>query len=130
MALPDILPIRLMEDLHTAFVGRCSDGTQFFLNDFSDGSTEMLVLYRFDADGNYLGHDLQRTDRTQTETVKAELLTKLENPTYCDIAVRPFAISVDGVNYGLLVDAEDECVHLQPHSQITFMAPWDGEYYT
>lgn len=28
------------------------------------------------------------------------------------------------------VDAEGECIHLQPHSQITFLHPWDGEYYT
>ena len=58
MAIPDILPTRLMEDLHTALVGRCLDGSQFFLNYFSEGSTDVLVLYRFDADGNYLGHEL------------------------------------------------------------------------
>ena len=130
MAIPDILPIRLMEDLHTALVGRCPDGSQFFLNDFSEGSTDVLVLYRFDADGNYLSHELKRTDGTQTETAKTDLLATLDTPTCCDIAVRPFVVSVDGVKYGLLVEADSECVHLQPHSQITFMAPWDGEYYT
>lgn len=130
MAVPDILPIRLMEDMHTKFVGRCADGTQFFLNEFNDDSTEVVVLYRFDADGIYLDHNVRRTDSTQAEALKTELLVKLESPVFCDIAVRPFSVSVDAVNYGLLVDAEDECVHLQPHTQITFMDPWDGEYYT
>lgn len=119
-----------MEDLHTALVGRCPDGTQFFLNDFSDGAIDVLVLYRFDADGNYLGHELQRTRGKQAEAAKAELLATLDTPTCCDIAVRPFFVSVDGMKYGLVVDADSECVHLQPHSQISFLAPWDGEYYT
>lgn len=130
MSVPETIPIRIMADLHSAIIGRCADGTQFFLNQFHEGSTEVLVLYRFEADGRYLDHVVRRTDRTQSEAATTELLSKLENPEFCDIAVRPFCVSVDGESYGLLVDTEDECVHLQPHTQITFMEPWDGEYYT
>ncbi len=130
MRVPPQIPIRLMEDLHTADIGRCDDGMQFFLNEFRDGSTDVLVLYRFDADGNYHHHQIRRTDATGAAAVRRELLAELQNPCNCDIRVKPFTLSVDGVEYGLIVDAEDECVHLQPHSQITFMDPWDGEYYT
>ena len=119
-----------MEDLHTALVGQCPDGTQFLLNELSEGSLVVLVLYCFDADGHYLGHELQRNDGNQAEAARTDLLNKLDTPVRCNIAVRPFSVKVDGVKYGLVVDEDDECVLLQPHSQVTFMAPWDGEFYT
>jgi hypothetical protein len=34
MPIPEVLPIRDMDDLHTAFVGHRGGGTQCFLNEF------------------------------------------------------------------------------------------------
>ncbi|GAA5511234.1 hypothetical protein Rcae01_06750 [Novipirellula caenicola] len=58
------------------------------------------------------------------------MLSQLDDVQFCDISVRPFQIQIDGVNFGLVADDDHGCVHLQPGSQITFMEPWDGEYYT
>lgn len=76
------------------------------------------MLYRFDSDANYLTHDIRHVDGSQIDNVQEELMSQLRNPLFCDIEVRTFSISVDGDTYGLIVDVEKECVHLQPHSQI------------
>ncbi len=119
-----------MEDLHTAIVGRGADDTQFFLNDFTDDQTEVVILYRFDANGNYIQHKLRRTTPSDVDDVKTELFNTIKNPKLCDISVRPFDVSIDGETFGLVVNETGETVELQPHSQISFMEPWDGEYNT
>ena len=130
MPTPEKIPVRLMEDLHTATIGRCAYGTQFMLNEFTDGSTEVVILYHFDSDGNYLRHKLAQTNQTNAEAAKSKLMDNIKDHELCDISVRPFEISVDGKVYGLVVSPNGESVNLQPHSQISFMEPWDGEYYT
>ena len=76
------------------------------------------MLNRFDSDANYLTHDIIHVYGSQIDNVQEELMSQLRNPLFCDIEVRTFSISVDGDTYGLIVDVEKECVHLQPHSQI------------
>ncbi|WP_345689743.1 hypothetical protein [Novipirellula caenicola] len=56
MAIPELLQIRLMQDMHTQCIGRCAEGMQFFLNDFANATCQGLILYLFDVDGNYVRH--------------------------------------------------------------------------
>lgn len=147
MPIPEIIPIAWMEDLHTEFIGHCADGTQFFLNEvfvfrepksknWQDSRHEYLVLYLFDSDGNYLKHESWYAGTTATldeeilEAKRDEMLAELGEINFCNIAVRPFSVQIDGITFGLIDDKEKEMVTLQPSSQISFMAPWDGEYYT
>lgn len=147
MPIPEVIPIRLMEDLHTEFVGRCADGTQFFLNEVSvhqgahtenraASCHEYLVLYLFDSDGYYLKHKYWYGGTTATcnqrvlDAKRHELLATLGNVKYCDIAVRLFSVQIDNITFGLIPNTEHESVELEPGSQISFTEPWDGEYYT
>lgn len=143
MAIPDIIPIRRMADLHTEYVGRCADGTQFFLNEAfvhldspAEDRHEYLVLYLFDADGEFVKHTFwhggttAECDRSELEAKRDELLAELGDVTLCDIAVRPFSVRIDDITFGLIPNVDDETVELEPSSQISFTEPWDGEYYT
>jgi hypothetical protein len=147
MPIPDVIPIRLMEDLHTEFVGRCADGTQFFLNEafvfrgpFTENWAacrhEYLILYLFDGDGYYLEHRYWYGGTTATcdqgaiDAKRQEMLAALGKFKYRDIAVRPFSIQIDSITFGLIPNIDDESVELEPSSQISFTEPWDGEYDT
>lgn len=149
MPIPELLPIRYMDDLHTAFVGRCRDGKQFFLNelwvyreplseDWLENRDECLVLYLFDSEGNYLSHQFWNGGSSKVCTqeslanMRHLMLASLEPCTFCDIAVKLFSIEIEGTTFGLIQhpDPDWEAVHLEPGCQISFAEPWDGEYYT
>jgi hypothetical protein len=55
---------------------------------------------------------------------KVIIYTSMTNP------VKLFQTTIDGVVFGLVPDAENETVELQPSSTIAFQSPWDGEYDT
>jgi hypothetical protein len=63
-------------------------------------------------------------------------LNKLGQVEYCRIEVKPFSITKDGVNFGLILrEPEDEegvwAVILLPGNYMAFFEPWDsGEYDT
>ncbi|MFB6818670.1 hypothetical protein ACFCV8_29430 [Streptomyces sp. NPDC056347] len=65
----------------------------------------------------------------------ADLLDGLPGRAYGDIAVRPFRLTVDGVLFGLVVEAGEEAdgaddrAELHPDG-LGFRAPWDGLYDT
>ncbi|MEU6865854.1 hypothetical protein ABZ924_21800 [Streptomyces sp. NPDC046876] len=66
----------------------------------------------------------------------AAVLAGLPEREYCDIAIQPFQLTVDGVVFGLITecDAEDEDgerdrAELYP-DRLGFSAPWNGEYDT
>lgn len=147
MAIPEIIPMRRMEDLHTEFVGRCADGTQFFLNetfveldpqfeDWKQSRHEYLVLYLFDFAGHYVRHSwwhggtTSECNRRELESKRDQMLAELGDVQFCDISVRSFSVKIDDVVFGLIPNTDDETVELEPSSQISFEAPWDGEYYT
>lgn len=157
MPVPEVLPIRWMDDLHTAFVGRCANGNQFFINDFwrdpspSPGSIPdpnnedyfsrrhaYLVLYIFNKNGDLIDHLFwdggpgQSCSQDQIDERRRRMLATLGEYRFSDILVRPFSLLINGVTFGLIrdTDPENEAVHLQPGSQISFEEPWDGEFYT
>ena len=157
MPVPEELPIRWMDDLHTAFVGRCSNGNQFFINDFwRDPSPShesipdlnheayfsrrhaYLVLYIFNKNGDLIDHLFwdggpgHNCSQDQIDQQRLMMLATLGKYRFSDILVKPFSILINGIAFGLIrdTDPEYEAVHLQPGSQITFEKPWDGEFYT
>jgi hypothetical protein len=146
--IPEILPIMREEDYHTHFVGRTTDGNQFFgyqtfvfpdgmpAMDWQKSRKEYVVLYLFDKKGNYLqtNHWYAGTsDQTSDELTQRKLLEMVEElgeVEYQDIAVKPFKTKIDGIEFGLIPDDETQSIELQPSSTIAFFEPWDGEYET
>jgi hypothetical protein len=59
-----------------------------------------------------------------------EMIKKLGKTEFCDIEVKPFQTTIDGVVFGLVPNDEYGSVDLQPSSTISFQEPWDGEHYT
>jgi formate hydrogenlyase regulatory protein HycA len=145
MPAPALLLIKRMEDLQTALIGRYETG-QFFVTETlpilgrSDSKLPdrlYVVRYLFKLDGEFLsaehakinfcsGRDYLRP----VEEKKSELLDSLGPYEFCDIAVKPFSITIDEIQFGLVYNEGTESISLEPGPTITFMEPWDGEYYT
>ncbi|MDQ8209670.1 hypothetical protein QEH52_19280 [Coraliomargarita sp. SDUM461003] len=137
-----------MEDYHTDLVGRCEDGRQFFIyepfvfpneeinEDWTKVRREYLVLYLFDPEGNFIeikhwsGGTTAELNHQEKQKKKDEFLTSLGKFELCDISVKLFQTTIDGVVFGLVPSEKNEAVDLQPSSTIQFTEPWDGEYYT
>ena len=90
-----------------------------------------ISLYTSGALKN-VNHSILGKDASQDEIQieKNGFLSELEQYQLCDIRVHPFEVKIDGVTFGLLYSEETQSVNLEPGPLITFMAPWDGEYYT
>lgn len=163
MAVPEIIPIAWEPDYRTSTIGRYSDGrflasiTYAFPEGFvmGDGWEEhkrlYVVLHKFDHAGHHQGSDIwcagtwaEQVKRPRDEhsvVVRAEaqldaVLSCLPEREYCDIAIRPFRLTVDGVLFGLVTecpaedqDGEEDRAELYPDG-LSFSAPWDGRYDT
>jgi hypothetical protein len=147
MPAPDLLLIKRVEDLQTALVGRCEAG-QFFVTEtlpiVSESASKLpktnqlyIVRYLFKTNGDLLsakhakincssGRDYYRL----VEEKKTELLNGLGPFEFCDISVKPFSIMIDKIQFGLVYSEGTKSIGLEPGPTITFMEPWDGEYYT
>jgi len=156
MNIPDILPIKRMEDYHTHYVGRCSDGRQFFGQDgvwvflkpgtpatdpdFLNLRGEYVILHIFDKDGNYIStqHWYAGTSADSTKEIRQAMTDTLEKWIdelgaweFADIAVKLFQVDIDGFIFGLVPDEETGFINLMPGKSIAFYEPWeDGEYWT
>jgi len=133
MPRPDLLPIKRMDDLHTDLIG-CSSEGQFMIIDYSDGPDVYVVRYLFHMSGelNNVRHSTLGKDASQNEIQnrKNVFLRELEPYQLCDIRVQLFEARIGGIAFGLVYFEETQSVNLEPGPLITFMAPWDGEYYT
>ncbi|MFJ8010932.1 hypothetical protein [Streptomyces sp. NPDC096339] len=163
MAVPEIIPITHEPDYRTSTIGRFSGGqflasvTYAFPDGFAmgDGWEEQkrlfAVLHKFDHDGHHQESDIwcagtwaeqmkrPRGEHSVVARAEARLaagLAGLADREYCDIAIRPFQLTVDGVVFGLVTEchAEDEegehdWAELYP-DRLGFSAPWNGEYDT
>lgn len=136
MSRPDILPIKHMDDLHTNLIG-CSSEGQFMIIDYPagrHGTVVYVVRYLFHKSGelNTVKHSTHGKDASldEIQNQKNAFLCELEPYQLCDIRVRPFEVRIDGMIFGLVYSEETQSVNLEPGPLITFMAPWDGEYYT
>jgi len=135
-----------MEDLKTALVGRCETG-QFFVTETLPIAGESysklpkkdrlyVVRYLFKATGEFFSVEHAKIDCSRggylplVEEKKSEFLTNLGLYEFCDIVVKPFSITIDEIQFGLVYSEQTESINLEPGPTITFMEPWDGEYYT
>jgi len=137
MTLPDKLPIRWMPDLQTAHVGRFNISEQFFLahhaahtEGCAAGSDQYAALYRFDRNGTLTTHKIIGPLNTVTDDTTRVLLAELGPHEFGDIFIAPFQVTFDGQTFGLVPDSQRGTITLEPGGMITFMEPWDGEYYT
>lgn len=105
------------------------------------------VLHKFDAEGNHIGSEARLGARdsegwyqacAKAENQLTQLLREVSEPVLCDIRIRPFAVEIEGIRYGLVYECEfweedgeeHEWVMLEPND-IMFHPPWDsGEYST
>lgn len=139
MSKPAMLPIKRMEDMHTNLIGRSAEG-QFMIISYlpvSDGHDKKhvyVVRYLFKTSGELknvkhvtLGED---ASEEEIQINNNGFLRELEPYQLCDICVKPFESRIDGIAFGLLYSEKTQSVDLEPGPLITFMAPWDGEFYT
>lgn len=142
------------DDYHAEYVGKATDGRQFFLtNPFiskrgDDEGREFLALYIFDAAGNLLEariDDLGTRESSILPGQKLEIeiadnliekrLKELGEYTFDNIEVAPFQIERYGTEFGLIVRAPEEedeewYVTVEPGDYMCFYPPWDGDYDT
>ncbi len=152
MKWPKKLPIARVEDWHTHYAGRAADGRQFWAyatfafesgwhsappgSDWRAFRKEYVVLHTFSRDGDYLATRhwcAGVTAEASSEAIAqklAELVAELGPAVMQDIKVSLFQTQLDGLTFGLVADAESEQINLQPGATISFMEPWNGEYYT
>ncbi len=151
MAIPDLIPIRHEPDYRTSTIGHYDKGLFFawvtgaFPPGYSLGADWQshqrwyAVLHRFDHDGRHDGSDIwcpgpgiRRGPRERLEA----WLDALPGHTFCDIAIRPFQLVVDGIVFGLVAerhgeypDGEGDWAEFYP-GRLGFSSPWDGSYST
>lgn len=151
MTIPERLPIARMEDHHTHYLGSTPDGILFWAYDtyaFSGPDAEIsqdenrqqyrrdyVLLHTFDDAGNYLTTKYWSVSTSATSAYQAnekleEMIGELGDITFHDIEVSIFQTQIDNIVFGLVPDEETGMINLQPGSMISFMEPWDGEYYT
>ena len=151
MTIPDKLPIMRMEDYHTHYLGKTSDGRLFWGyqtfaftkqiseiqqgDDWKNYRRDYALLHTFDIEGNYLTTKhwsglVTEINEQQFEDKLQEMVSQLGDIEFQDIEIKLFQIQLDNLTFGLLVDQESKMINLQPSSTISFQEPWDGEYYT
>ncbi|MDH6709187.1 hypothetical protein P3T27_005933 [Kitasatospora sp. MAA19] len=153
MAIPDLIPIQHEPDFRTETIGRF-DGGLFFAwitggfppgykhgPDWGDHKRWYAILHRFDHSGNYVDSDIWCPGPGPGHGVDerlAEWLDALPGREYCDIAIRPFQLTVDGILFGLVPEChgeypdgeeEDDWAEFYPGG-LGFSPPWDGLYDT
>ena len=148
--VPDKLLIIREEDEHTFYTGKISDRFQFWgYNTFAfeskpignpqNGETlrwEYIVLHIFDVRGKHLNTEFwyggitsEFNPRSISEKIEGWLSQKGAY-IFSNIEVELFSVMFNGIIFGLIPDFETQSVELMPSSTISFMEPWDGEYYT
>ena len=147
--IPKLLRIDRVEDYHTHYLGRTTDGRLFwgyetfaFIKPYAEIQSEdwrkfrkeYAVLHTFDGDGNYIKTEHWVSSDSFNEGITsmklAELIDGLGDIKFRNIKVKLFQTTIDGIVFGLVPDEENETVELQPSSTIAFQSPWDGEYDT
>ncbi len=150
--IPDLIPIKRIEDYHTHYLGITSDKKQFWAygtflfsrpfneirqdGDWTKFRKEYAILHLFDLEGNHLDTQNYFAGTTseigdQALNVKLnEMVNNLGELDFLDIKVKPFKTTIDDVDFGLIVNEECGTVDLEPSSTLSFHEPWDGEYDT
>ena len=138
------------DDDSAEYVGRASDGRQFFLTTpfvpFEKAGTatgrEFIALYVFDKAGNLQSATIddlgpRATMNKATRLIRRDaLLASLGKARYQRIKVAPFRIEIFGVVFGFIAQppgepGEDWSVIVEPGDYMCFWPPWtSGDYDT
>jgi len=154
MAILDVIPIRHEPHYRTSTIGLYNGGLFFawvtgaFLpEDFPRGSDWRArkrwyaALHRFDHEGNHITSDIWCPGPGIRDGQQERLdgwLEALPGREFCDIAIRPFRLVVDGIVFGLVPEChgehpdgeqEDDWAEFYP-GRLGFAPPWDGSYST
>ncbi len=138
------------DDYHAEFVGKTSDGRQFFLtNPFVPRSAdnpgrEFLALYIFDSRGVLIEAKIEdfgtrpnrdhEMDLDSRESLRDTWLNDLGPKNYQRIQVAPFSLERFGTTFGLISEAPSEdrdtwIVTVEPGNFMAFFEPWDSGIY-
>lgn len=148
--MPDGAPALIAiepDDYHAEYVGRTSDGKQFFLTTPFEPAIagapgcEFIALYIFDADGLLINNRIESLGPRATmndqvrQSVREKWLRDLGTIALGRIEIQPFAIERFGMIFGLVAKEPEEgdswTVEAQPGNYMSFFEPWDsGEYDT
>ena len=142
-----------MEDYHTEHIGVTADKKQFMgfhtfvyspphntltlaqQEEWPLYRREYVVLHLFDKQGNYLATHSWFAgtsavcDKIEISAKLSEMIAALGKVKYQDVRIKPFRTQIDGFDFGLIPDAQQETLTLVPNG-LLFEEPWDGEYYT
>lgn len=136
MNAPEMIPVKRMEDLYTNYVGvseqsQCQYWYVEWPRSISDKTGISAVLFTFEPDGRFRGsHAIHVAECSDTSTDVVSLLASLGQTVPCDIAIRPFSIVLNDVQFGLFLSDDTTIATLEPGSLLMFSSPWDGEYWT
>jgi hypothetical protein len=141
--------IALAHDEYAArFVGRTTDGRQFFLtNPFvpaigGNPGREFLALYLFDRVGALVGAQIESLgtraglDEDAARARRAAMLEAIGPVKFGGIKVAPFRVEMFGVEFGFIPQPPEEpgddwSVIVEPGNYMCFSPPWtSGEYDT
>ncbi len=153
MAVPPLIPITREPDHVTNTIGRY-EGGQFFAYvtgasrgafnydpDWRKHKPWYAVLHRFDHAGTHIESQIWSPGpglRDGLADLLASWLDELPGREYCDIKIRPFEFTYDGIRFGLILESHGEYsaeaeeldwAELYP-DRLGFSAPWDGSYAT
>jgi formate hydrogenlyase regulatory protein HycA len=111
-------------------------------SDWRSGKRWYAILHRFDADGRHVGTDHFFAGTTadgeaavvaSAEEKLKEWLGRLVSPSYEDVWIRRFSVTIDGSVFGLVdgsdPEGDEESILLLPND-LVFFPPWDGSYDT
>ncbi|MFD7639502.1 hypothetical protein ACFV4P_02495 [Kitasatospora sp. NPDC059795] len=154
MTVPDLVPIRHEPHFRTSTIGLWGGG-QFFAHlsgVFAGRDTDGRVvrrwysaLHEFDVDGQHLDSHIKSAETIadgpeRVPVVEAaqrligEWLDSLPGRRFADIVVAPFAVEVDGILFGLVLECrgeypegeeQEDWAEFYPN-RLGFSAPWDG----
>ncbi|WP_353414320.1 hypothetical protein, partial [Arenicella sp. 4NH20-0111] len=103
------------DDYHAEHIGRAEDGSQFFLTTpfepkFSNKEgCEYLALFKFDSEGNLIDSEVESFgprgtfNEDKRKARYTELLKKLGKVAYQRIEIKPFSITYNKTEIGLIV---------------------------
>ncbi len=144
MEAEDKVKIKRTVNGHTHYIGKFEDGRQFMalevffhslpiLSDWQKRRKEFVVLHVFDSEGVHLEskhHFVGTTAELDGRELQPDIVHLFEGRgkgVFTDIAIHTFKTEIDGYSYGFIKDDENYCFSLMPN-EISFSAPWDGEY--
>jgi len=137
--MPSKIPVARLENEHTQFMGKASDGKQFwgyttYTQSGADSRDAYVVLHTFNQDGAYIttkhynGGSTSEMDMLDMFSQLEGWLTELGTIDFSDINITPFQTSIDGVVFGLVPNHLTGSLDLQPIASISFAEPWNGQY--